>query len=232
MFEFIEEIENHFEEWYPKEGCGVLGVTKGKLCWFPCNNVATNEDDFIIDSKQYIDISRKTDILGIVHSHPDADCTPSEADIKYCNATNLIYYIFSYPGMELHTLKPQTEIKPLIGREYDFGKNDCFELARDYYIAEGFNIPHRPPFEDDWWHKDLDYFSDDYIKTWNFKKVEGNFQKNDLLIFTIRANVGNHCAVYMGNDIMIHHGENRISCRENIYPFWKKYITGVYRYDA
>ena len=52
MFEFIEDIQKHFEEWYPKEGCGVLGVNKGKLAWFPCNNVATNEEDFIIDSKQ------------------------------------------------------------------------------------------------------------------------------------------------------------------------------------
>ena len=26
----LKEIEEHFEKWYPKEGCGVLAVVKGK----------------------------------------------------------------------------------------------------------------------------------------------------------------------------------------------------------
>ena len=232
MLEFLEEYKQHFQDCYPKEGCGVLGIQQGKLHWFPCTNVAKNEEDFIIDSKEYISISQRADIVATVHSHPDSSCKPSETDIKYCNATSLIYYIFSYPEMELHIQKPEKQEKSLYGRDYEFGVNDCFEAARDYYLSKGLDIPSRPLFEDDWWQKNLNYFTEEYISTWNFKKVEGDMKQGDFLVFTIRALVGNHCGVYLGDDIFYHHAENRISCRENLYPFWKQYITGVYRYDA
>ena len=79
----------------------------------------------------------------------------------------------------------------------------------------------------------MDYFTDEIIKDYGYVKVEnGNMQKNDVIIFTIQANVGNHCGVYLGEDLFFHHAEKRISCRENLYPFWKKYITGVYRHAA
>ena len=210
----------------------MLGVIKGKLKWFPCKNVAEDDDDFIIDSREYIQISQKSDIVGIVHSHPDHSCKPSEADIKSCNTVNIPYYIFSYPEMDMYVLQPNKKEKNLCGRNYEFGVSDCFEAARDYYIKEGLEIPNRPLFEDDWWNKGLDYFTDEYIKTWGFTKVTGPMKKGDLLIFTIQASIGDHCGVYLGEDIFYHHAENRLSCRESLFPFWKKYITGVYRYDA
>ena len=226
----LKEIEEHFEKWYPKEGCGVLAVVKGETQWFPCDNVAEAKEDFIINSKQYINIGHKADIIGIVHSHPDGTTEPSKNDIKYCNAVGIPYYIFSYPQMDMDILQPEISTKSLYGREYEFGVTDCFEAARDYYISKGLQVPTRPPFEDDWWEKDIDYFTEDYISTWGFKKVKGNMQKGDFLVFTIKALVGNHCGVYLGDDIFYHHAENRISCRENIYPFWKQHISGVYRY--
>lgn len=233
MIKFLEDYKKHFDEWYPKEGCGVLGVVKGKLKWFPCENVAEDDSNFTINSKQFIDIGHKADIVAVVHNHISDCAKPSQIDIDNCNATNLKYYIFSYPNMDLEILEPKTIKKTLYGRDYKFGVDDCFEAARDYYKSIGWNsIPPRAMFEDNWWKKDLDYFSEEIIKNWQFKKVEGNMEKNDFIIFTIHSAVGNHCGVYLGNDIFYHHAENRLSCRENLYPRWKKYITGVYRYDA
>jgi len=232
VIEFLEEIEQHFSKWYPKEGCGVLGVIKGQLKWFPCDNVATGTEDFIIDSKQYIAISQKCDIVGIVHSHPDASPEPSPLDRNYCNTLGIPYYIFSYPEMELFKLDPVRETKALYGREYKFGVNDCLEAGIDYYASKGIELPKRALFEDDWWEKGLDYFTEDYIKTWGFYKVEGNMKPGDLLIFKVMANVGNHCGVYLGDDLFYHHAVNRISCRENLFPLWGKHIIGVYRYAA
>lgn len=233
MIEFLEDIEKHFKECYPREGCGLLGVVKGKLKWFPCTNVAVDEDDFIIDSKEFIDISRRADITSVVHSHPDASNEPSEYDKISCNATGLPYHIFSYPEMELYTLNPEKVKKPLHGRLYKFGENDCLEAGLDYYKTQNINLPKRIPFEDNWWKKGLDYFNDDYIKTWGFEKVtDSTMIKNDLLIFAVYSEVGNHCGVYLGNDIFFHHAENRLSCRENLYPSWMKHLIGVYRYAS
>ena len=228
----FKDIEKHFEEVYPREGCGVLAVSKGKLNWIPCTNVAEEEEVFILASLEYLKIKRTHDIIAIVHSHPYASCEPSEVDINNCNALGIPYYIFSYPDMDMHLLEPEKNYYPLMGREYKFGIQDCFEAARDYYRTEvKLDIPAREPFEDDWWLKDLDYFTEDYISTWGFKKVDSP-QKDDLLIFAVNSKIGNHCGVFLGNDIFFHHATQRLSCRENLYPFWIKHLIGIYRYET
>ena len=227
----IEEIEKHFEKEYPKEGCGVIGIVKGKKKWFPCTNLASTNENFVMSSLEYFDIKKRADVFAIVHSHPDTTNDPSQHDVDCCNALGIPYYIFSYPEMDLNIIEPKTKAYPLIGREYQFGKLDCFEAMRDWLAKENIHIPPREPFEDDWWSKDLDYFTEENIKNWNHEKVD-TLQKNDVLIFTIRNKVANHCGVYLGNDIFFHHAENRISCRENLYPFWAQNLTGIYRYVA
>ncbi len=55
----------------------------------------------------------------------------------------------------MNIVEPVRETKELYGRDYEFGVNDCFEAARDYYLSTGLDIPNRPLFEDDWWDKGL-----------------------------------------------------------------------------
>lgn len=228
----IEEIEAHFRNEYPREACGIIGIVKGKKHWFPCENVAENaEDDFILSSSDWFDVVTKADIFAIVHNHPDSSNEPSEADINGCNAMGIPYYIFSYPEMELNIVEPKKVFNPLIGREYKFGKYDCFEAMRDWLAEKEILIPPRAAFEDYWWEKGLDYFNENTISKWGFKKVSTP-KPNDLLVFAVDSKVGNHCGVYLGNDVMFHHAENRLSCREALYPLWAKFIIGIYRHEA
>ena len=227
----LEEIQEHFEKEYPREGCGIIGVVKGKKKWFPCTNVAKNEEDFIMSSEDWFRIRQQADILAIVHSHPDSSNQPSESDINNCNALGVPYWIFSYPNMELNIVEPEHKSYPLIGREYEFGVRDCFEAMRDWLAAEKIYIAQRAAFEDDWWEKGLNYFTEETIALWNHKKVSEP-KKNDVLIFQVSADVPNHCGVYLGNDIFFHHAVNRLSCRESLYPFWIQHLVGIYRHDA
>jgi len=227
----IHEIEKHFSAEYPREGCGIIGIVKGKKRWFPCKNVANSKDDFIMSSEDWFAIKNKADIFAIVHSHPDAENTASPADIANCNALGVPYYIFSYPDMDLNIVEPTVFTNPLAGREYKFGEKDCFEAMRDYLSAQGIQIPARAMFEDNWWEKGLDYFNEKIIAQWGFKKVLTP-KRNDLLIFQMSEAVADHCGVYLGNDIFFHHAENRLSCRESLYPLWGKHIVGIYRHEA
>ena len=229
----IHDIQEHFKKEYPREGCGVISVVKGKKKWFPCTNVAEEEEDFIIDSQEYLKLKRTTDIVAIVHSHPDKSAEPSEIDIKYCNALGITYHIYSYPDMVLNIVEPSSSTTGLYGREYEFGVTDCFEAAKDYLKTVDILIPSRMPFEDDWWKKGLDYFTEELLSEWGFKPVPlTELQENDVLVFNVNTEVGSHCGVYIGNDCFYHHAVNRLSCRENIYPLWHKYLEGAYRYDA
>jgi proteasome lid subunit RPN8/RPN11 len=232
MIQFLEEIREHFEKEYPREGCGLLGIVKGKLKWFPCANVAESKNDFVMSSEDYMNVRKQADIIAIIHSHPDTSCNPSQTDINNCNAIGIRYYIFSYPEMELYTLDPKIVFNPLIGREYVFGSADCFEAMRDYYREElGINLRAREMFEDDWWEKGFDYFSEEFVKTYGFEKVSDP-KKGDLLIFAVESSVGNHCGVYLGNNMFFHHAVNRLSCRENMGKLWLESLVGVYRYVA
>ena len=229
----LHDMQEHFKGEYPREGCGIISIVKGKRKWFPCTNIAEDGEDFIIDSQEYLKLKRTTDIVAIVHSHPDSPSEPSDTDTKYCNALGIPYYIYSYPNMDLTVLDPIRSTTDLYGREYEFGVRDCFEAAKDYLGSRGILIPSRALFEDDWWEKDLDYFTEDTIAEWKLVAVPlTDLQENDVLIFNVKSDVGNHCGVYIGNECFYHHAEKRLSCRESIYPFWHKYLKGAYRYDA
>lgn len=225
----IDDIHEHFKREYPNEACGVIGIVRGKKKYFPCRNVAKSGEEFIMSSSDYFNVKQQADIFAIVHSHPDASCAPSTHDINACNVLGIPYYIFSYPEMDLHIQEPTKRFNPLIGREYKFGEQDCFEAMRDWLAQENIHIPPRDPFEDDWWEKGLNYFTESNIKNWNHKKVTSP-QKNDVLIFQVAHNVPDHCGVYLGDDMFYHHAENRLSCRDFLLPFWHKKLVGIYRY--
>jgi len=227
----IEEIKKHFEKEYPREGCGVIAIVKGKKKFFPCKNIAEGEGNFILCSKDWFRIKQQADIFAVVHSHPSNCNEASIYDIDNCNVLGLPYYIFSYPDMELNILQPKKNFSPLIGREYKFGVADCFEAIRNWLDTENIHIPPRELFEFEWWKKGEDYFTEENIKNWNHIKVDTP-QKNDVLVFSVNSQVANHCGVYLGNDIFYHHARNRLSCRESLYPFWNEYLTGIYRYEA
>ena len=91
----IEEIKKHFEKEYHREGCGVIGIVKGKKKWFPCTNISSGTEGFVFCSTEYIKIKQQADIFAIVHSHPDESNEASQHDIDCCNVLGIPYYIFS-----------------------------------------------------------------------------------------------------------------------------------------
>ena len=74
----IEQIKEHFEECYPQEGCGIIGIVKGKKRWYPCNNLAEDNDDFVLDPNDYVKVMKEANIFAIVHDHIHSSNEPSE----------------------------------------------------------------------------------------------------------------------------------------------------------
>lgn len=222
------EILIHLVDKYPEEACGIIQNKKGKLNWIPCENLAEDkETDFILDQAEYLKASLTGDIHAIVHSHPNASSELSERDKKASDFLKVPYIVYSLPSGEKTIYNPKTG-QELLGREYKFGENDCFTLIRDYYKQElNIDIPSML-FEDDWWENGLNYF-DDLFKDFGFIEVEEP-EKNDIIVFSVRSNIPNHCGVYLGEGVFMHHAEHRLSCRESLYPFWIKNITRYCRY--
>ena len=97
--------KSNFEKEYPREGCGVIGIVKGKKRFFPCENVAEGEEDFH-SSVDYFNLKQSVDIYAIVRNHPNATNDASEHIQYNYNAVGIPYYIFSYPEMDLNILDP------------------------------------------------------------------------------------------------------------------------------
>jgi proteasome lid subunit RPN8/RPN11 len=102
-----KEIKDHFKKSAPQEACGVIVNNFGVIEYFPITNIAKDDQDFIMDTDEYLNIYYSKEVVGIVHSHVNISCNPSEYDILQCNAVQIPYYIFSYPSMEMHLLEPQ-----------------------------------------------------------------------------------------------------------------------------
>lgn len=223
-----KQILNHFVEEYPNEGCGIILNKRGKLVWKPCKNTSDNPtEDFKISGKDYISASLEGDIYAIVHSHPDSSSELSDLDKKTSNFLGIPFIVYSIPGFEKTEYIPKELKNPLLGKDYEFGFNDCYSLVRDYYIQE---LEIRLPtilFEDDWWDKGLNYF-DDLFESFGFVEVDTP-KKHDGIIFSVFSNIPNHCGVYLGEDVFLHHAVNRLSCRESLHSGWGQHVTRYVR---
>jgi proteasome lid subunit RPN8/RPN11 len=104
---YKQKINEHFKQEYPREACGVLCIKKGKLEWVPVTNIAANNENFSMDPTEYTNLLLTSEIIAIIHSHPDGSPEPSDYDIKNCNAMGIPYYIYSYAEMEKRVVNPK-----------------------------------------------------------------------------------------------------------------------------
>jgi len=224
--DIITSIKLHAHREFPKEACGVVIVYKGKPKYVECTNISSIEDHFIINPVQYAALSDKTYL--IVHSHTTGN-EPSEHDISCLNTLRVPYLIYYIESDTYGVYYPKNYNK-LIGREYVFGEQDCFEAARDWYLAHDIIVPPRRKWVDNWWEHHYNYIKDD-ISQWPLKQVD-NPEYGDILTFKVDSSIENHLGVYLGDDMFYHHAVNRMSCVENIYPFWAEFLESIYRYDG
>jgi proteasome lid subunit RPN8/RPN11 len=230
----LEAFRLHVESEYPKEACGfIIGIGK-KERYFPATNIAEKpEEFFIIDPISYADAEDAGDILAICHSHPDADCVPSEGDKVSCEATSKPWHILSWPGNNLYSWEPLGYEAPILGRSFSYGVLDCCTLVRDYYKKE-LNIKFKcNSGQDGWWDKGENRYLENY-KEQGFIHIRdsNDIRKNDIFLIKLVSPVPNHAAIYIGNDLILHHVHGRLSNREIYGGYWRKHTTHHLRHKS
>lgn len=226
----LDAIKNHAAEAMPREACGLVVVRKGKERYVPCRNLAVGADHFHLHHEDYAAAEEAGDVLMIVHSHPNASPRPSQADLVACESSGLPWVIIAWPTGELCEFQPSGYKAPLVGRVFSHGVLDCYSIIRDYYREElAIDIPdfERP---DRWWHGDLDLYRDNF-RLAGFEIVE-DLKIHDVILMQLASPKTNHGAVYLGDDVILHHPMNRLSGREGYGGFWKKITTCIVRHEA
>lgn len=139
----VAAIQAHAAAQYPKECCGLLLAVGRAQKYLPCQNVAAEpNEEFRLDPEDYAAAEDLGEVIGIVHSHPDATSRPSPHDLAMCEATALPWHILSWPEGDMRTITP-TGSTPLLKRPFVHAAWDCWQVCADWYKRE-WGLSSRP----------------------------------------------------------------------------------------
>jgi len=234
MKEAIKHAIEHAKSKCPEETCGVIGVFKGKTKYIECENIAEDkEKNFVIKPLDYAKAEDAIEITHIVHSHPNINPNPSQADLVAIERGILPWLIVN-PRTGQHTVtEPSGYIAPMVGREFSFGILDCYTIVKDHYELElGIDMPD-PVRTDKFWERGESLYVDNFEKA-GFERVKfdsvHDLKINDVILIMASSSIPNHAAVYLGNGKMIHHVQYRLSSIDMYGGYWLKHTWGIIRH--
>jgi len=222
----IDKAILHAKSIYPEESCGF--ITKDD--YLPMINISEDkENNFEIDAKEYMRLDGK--IEAIIHSHANYPHASKQDMISQIKSNVPWGIIFLKNGATEHVAFFGDQIPPydLIGRPFIHGIFDCYAIVRDYYRMKGITIPIFSR-ENLWWESQPSMLEDG-CKDAGFEFIDkSELKEGDVIFMKIMAKVVNHSAIYLGNNLIVHHIYNKLSRRE---PFtsWQQYASGYLRYQ-
>lgn len=150
---------------------------------------------------------------AVFHSHPGGPFAPSGMDMIFQYTSALPHGIAAFDDSDgqLFWFGDELPIPPLVGRGFRHGVSDCYELIRHcYMLLWNIELPYIPR---DWkWWKSGQSLYNDGFKPAGFVEIEASEAlPGDCLLFTVGSQTPNHAAVWLGNDLILHHLSSRLA---------------------
>ncbi len=228
----ITAIREHVASVYPEEACGVVIETGSGQKFIPCRNVSEHpRETFTLAPADMLVAEEQGEIIMIIHSHPDVtSLVPSEFDRIQCDHSGVEWGIMSWPDGDFCTLSPRTD-RDYTGRQWVLGHADCWSLVREYYQREFAITLGDYSVDYEWWTDGSENRYDDNWQREGFTEIPiGEMQPGDIVLMKVRAPVTNHAAVFLGNNLILHHMFGHLSSRIPLGEYWRERIVRVVRH--
>lgn len=236
----LDAIRNHSNDEFPSECCGlILKTSSGKQFVIRCQNSAKNPlNEFSISEQETAYCLQYGEIDLSYHSHPNT-CKISLHDKIICNQSKIPMIVYFCRNNQFEIYKPNPAHKEYLYRNFEIGKNDCFTLVRDFYSQEfGVEISNYPRVEK-WYNKYPNLIEDNFRKEGFFKSWTGSVKdltalnNGDVILMNIIGQKNPvHMAVYVGNDLIMHHPRNSLSCIEKFDKKFKRMTKYIVRHES
>lgn len=208
---------------YPLESCGLLVLIKGRIRYFKGRNMANDPaNNFEINPADWAMAEDAGEVTGIVHSHPKTAPDASLPDMVAAEKLGLRFWIVNPVSEIWRFYEPKGYAKSLTGRPWVWAFSDCWTLVRDYYKEQGINLR-------DWGRvADPEEFMKNptFDACWQetgFIELSGSeeLKAGDSLLMSLYSEKLNHMAVYLGEGMILHHLQGRLSCREAYSEYYQ-----------
>lgn len=230
----LPAIMAHATQEQPRECCGLIVKSKRKLTYYSCRNLATAIEHFILDPIDYAQAEETGHIIAVVHSHIYVPAEPSSADLVGIEKSALPWLIINWPTGNWTLTKPTgiDSTPPLEGREFVHGIHDCYSIVRDYYRELGITLTDYQR-QGEWWLQGQALYRKHFTAEGFIEVPRETLQEHDVLLMRVRSpEVENHAAIYLGNNIILHHLINALSCKTTYEAYWQRHTTAVLRHQS
>lgn len=127
----------------------------------------------------------------------------------------------------------QMNLEGLEGRPFEWGRFDCFSLARDFY-TQNFGITVTNFARPNFWESDiLDLILTgfaregfDQLTSWKLDDL----RPGDVMCMCVNESKPNHFGVYIGNNEFIHHLNGNFSSVSPLKGHWLHYTSFLLRH--
>lgn len=199
----------------------LLAGNDGETVYRPSLNVAlAPRHQFEISPDEWLKFGDS--VLAVVHSHPDGEPYLSGADRQAQLATAVPWVLVVRKGLRVFRPVPH-----LRGREFVYGKTDCYSMIADAYHLAGIELMavDRGEMDEDAAKNLFENFAPEA----GFAHVSDDLRAGDVVL-TAHSGNANHAMLYLGKGEILHHAYRQLSRREPYSDYWQQRTASVWRH--